>query len=242
MEIKILVVEDDKHIRETVKAYLVDAGYHVDICADGNDALDKFYDNLYHLVILDIMLPGVNGHELLKELRKLHDTPVLMMTALDDDANEIKAFTNEADDYVTKPFTIEILLKRVEALLRRSGVLRKEVCFGKLTLYPETYKAEYDSVDIGLTTKEFDILFLLVQNKNKVLSHEGLLTKIWGYDFDGGEGIVHVNIKRLRDKLPANIIKTIKGAGYCLTETERNRQPEGLSSRSENHEESEDEK
>jgi two-component system response regulator VanR len=218
MDIKVLVVEDDKHIRETVKAYLADAGYSVDTCADGNNALEKFYDNTYHLIILDIMLPGVNGHELLKELRKLHDTPVLMMTALDDDANEIKAFTNEADDYVTKPFTIEVLLKRAEALLRRSGVLKKEVCFGKLTLYPESYKAEYDGVDIGLTAKEFEILFLLIQNKNKVISHEGLLTKIWGYDFDGGEGTVHVNIKRLRDKLPVNIIKTVKGVGYCLKE------------------------
>jgi len=216
MEIKILVVEDDKHIRETVKAYLVDAGYQVDTCADGNDALERFYDNLYHLVILDIMLPGVNGHELLKELRKLHDTPVLMMTALDDDANEIKAFTNEVDDYVTKPFTIEILLKRAEALLRRSGILKKEICFGKLTLYPESYKAEYDGLDMGLTTKEFDILFLLLRNKGRVISHEGLLTKIWGYDFDGGEGTVHVNIKRLRDKLPENIIKTVKGVGYRL--------------------------
>ena len=216
MDIKILIVEDDKHIRETVKAYLAEAGYQVDTCTDGHDALEMFYDNLYHLIILDIMLPGVNGHELLKELRKLHDTPVLMMTALDDDANEIKAFTNEADDYVTKPFTIEILLKRVEALLRRSGVIKKEVCFGKLTLYPESYIAEYGGVDIGLTTKEFDILFLLLQYKNKVISHESLLTKIWGYDFDGGEGIVHVNIKRLRDKIPANIIKTVKGAGYCL--------------------------
>jgi len=218
MEIKILVVEDDTHIREVVKAYLTDAGYRVETCANGNSALEKFYDSQYHLIILDIMLPGVNGHELLKELRKLHDTPVLMMTALDDDANEIKAFTNEADDYVTKPFAIEILLKRAEALLRRSGVLKKEVCFGKLTLYPETYKAEYDGIDIGLTTKEFDIFFLLIQNRNRVLSQESLLTKIWGYDFEGGEGIVHVNIKRLRDKLPVNIIKTIKGAGYCLVE------------------------
>ena len=218
MDIKILVVEDDTHIRETVKAYLMDAGYQVDTCASGNDALEKFYDNIYHLIILDIMLPEVNGHELLKELRKLHDTPVLMMTALDDETNEIKAFTNEADDYVTKPFTIEILLKRVEALLRRSGVLKKEVCFGKLTLFPEAYKAEYDGANIDLTTKEFDILFLLVQNKNKILSQESLLIKIWGYDFEGGDGIVHVNIKRLRDKLPVNIIKTIKGAGYRLTE------------------------
>ena len=218
MDIKILVVEDDKHIRETVAAYLVNAGYGVDTCTDGNNALEKFYDNSYHLIILDIMLPGVNGHELLKELRKLHDTPVLMMTALDDDTNEIKAFTNEADDYVTKPFTIEVLLKRVEALLRRSGVLKKEVYFGKLTLYPESYNAEYDGVDIGLTAKEFEILFLLYQNKNKVVSHEGLLMKIWGYDFEGGEGTVHVNIKRLRDKLPEKIIKTVKGVGYCLRE------------------------
>jgi len=216
MDIKILVVEDDKHIRETVKAYLLESGYQVDTSADGDNALEKFYDNLYQLVILDIMLPGVNGHELLKELRKLSDMPVLMMTALDDDENEIQAFTNEADDYVKKPFTIEVLLKRVEALLRRSGILKKEVCWGKLTLYPESYKAEYDYTDIRLTSKEFDILFLLLQHKGRVLSYDEILTKIWGYDFDGGDGMVHVNIKRLRDKLPADLIKTVKGVGYCF--------------------------
>lgn len=216
MKIKILVVEDDKHIRETVTAYLLEAEYQVDTCSDGDSALEHFYEKIYHLIILDIMLPGVNGHELLKELRKLHDTPVLMMTALDDNENEIKAFSNEADDYVTKPFTIEVLLKRVEALLRRSGALKKEVCLGKLTLYPESYKAEYDGKDIGLTPKEFDILFLLLKNKNRVLTYESLLTKIWGYDFDGDERTVHVNIKRLRDKLPGDMIKTVKGVGYCL--------------------------
>lgn len=216
MDIKIMLVEDDKHIRETVKAYLQEAGYQVDACSDGDNALIMLYDNLYQLVILDIMLPGMDGHELLKELRKLHDTPVIMMTALDDDENEIRAFTNEADDYVTKPFTIEVLLKRIEALLRRTGVLKKEVCAGKLTLYPESYRAEYAGVDIGLTSKEFDVLFLLLQNKCRVLSYDKILTKIWGYDFEGGEGTVHVNIKRLRDKLPANLIKTIKGVGYCF--------------------------
>lgn len=216
MAINILVVEDDKHIREAVKTYLLRSGYQVDVSADGLEALEKFYDNLYQLVILDIMLPGMNGHELLKELRKIHDTPVLMMTALDDEENELRAFTNEADDYVTKPFTIEVLLKRVEALLRRNGVLKKEVCFGKLTLYPQSNKAEYEGADIGLTSKEFDILFLLLQNKDKVVSYESLLTKIWGYDFAGGEGTVYVNIKRLRDKLPTDMIKTVKGVGYCL--------------------------
>ena len=216
MSIKILLVEDDKHIRETVATYLKNSGYQVDTSADGNDALENIYDNLYQLAILDIMLPGVNGNELLKELRKLHNTPVLMMTALDDDENEIRAFSNEADDYVKKPFTIEVLLKRVEALLRRSGVLKKEVCCGKLTLYPEAYKAEYDGTDIGLTSKEFDILFLLVQNMDRVLAYESILTKIWGYDFEGGEGTVHVNIKRLRDKMTADMIKTVKGVGYLL--------------------------
>jgi len=216
MEIRILVVEDDKHIRDTVGAYFLEVGYLVDTSADGNDALVKIYDNLYHLIILDIMLPGINGHELLKELRKLNDTPVLMMTALGDNRNEILAFNNEADDYVVKPFTIEILLKRAEALLRRSGVLKKEVCLGKLAMYPETCKAEYEGADLGLTPKEFDILFLLLQNHGRILSYEGILTKIWGYDFNGGEGIVHVNIKRIRDKLPVNIIKTVKGMGYNL--------------------------
>ena len=220
MEIKILVVEDDEHIRDTVKAYLQNEGYQVETCEDGNKAQHCFYDNLYHLIILDIMLPGINGHELLKELRKIHDTPVLMMTALDDDENEIRAFTNEADDYITKPFTIEVLLKHAEALLRRSGALQKEIRFGKLTLLPEAFKAKYDGTDIGLTLKEFEVLSLLLKNKNRVLTYDGLLMKIWGYDFEGGEGVVHVNMKRLRDKLPVDIIKTVKGVGYCLKETE----------------------
>jgi two-component system response regulator VanR len=217
MDIQILVVEDDAHICEMVKKYLQKAGFHVDTCSDGNMALEQFYNKNYHLVILDIMLPGVDGQELLKEFRRIHDdTPVLMMTALSDDDNQMKAFSNEADDYVTKPFSMQILLKRVEALLRRSGVLKKEIHIGKLTLYPETYGVGYEGSQITLTPKEFEILLLFAQNKNKIIPHETLLVKIWGYDFDGNEGIVHANIKKLRDKLPENIIKTVKGVGYCL--------------------------
>ena len=126
MDIKILLVEDDENIRNTVKAFLVDAGYIVDACFDGDEAKKMLYDNVYQLIILDIMLPGINGHELLKETRKLSNTPVLMMTALADDENQIRAFDAEADDYVTKPFKIRLLLKRVDALLRRSGALSKE--------------------------------------------------------------------------------------------------------------------
>jgi len=216
MDIRILVVEDDTHIREMVKRFLQSSGYSVDAVADGNTALQLFYDQQYHLIILDIMLPGINGQELLKELRKMHNTPVLMMTALVDDENQLKAFTNEADDYVIKPFSMQILVKRAEALLRRSGVLKKEIKAGALSLFPETLKVEYKGNEIKLSPKEFDILLLLVQNHKTIIPHEMLLIKIWGYDFDGNEGIIHASMKKLRDKLPDNPVKTVKGIGYCL--------------------------
>jgi len=216
MDIRILLVEDDEHINNSVKAFLSETGYSVDACMDGNEALVKFYENNYHLAILDIMLPGISGHELLREFRKMNNTPILMMTALADDANQIKAFDAEADDYITKPFKIQILLKRVEALLRRSGALSKELRHGKLRLKPEDYHAEYNSTTLNLTLKEFEILMLFIKNKGKTLSHDSILSRVWGYDFDGGESTVHTHIKNLRNKLPENIIKTIRGVGYRL--------------------------
>ena len=216
MDIQILVVEDNEHIRNMVKTYLVEAGYLVDECADGGRALEMFYDKTYHLVILDIMLPGMNGQELLKEIRKLNNTPILMMTALNDDENQIRAFANEADDYVTKPFNIQLLVMRVEALLRRCGLLSKEITHGKLILFPESFKAEYDGTALSLTRKEFEILMLLVQSKGKALSPAAILSKIWGYDFDCDEGAVWTHMKNLRAKLPENIIKTVRGVGYML--------------------------
>jgi len=218
MEIKILLVEDDENINNTVSAFLIEAGYAVDSCMDGDTALVKFYDNNYHLAILDIMLPGMNGHELLREFRKINNTPILMMTALADDENQIKAFDAEADDYVTKPFKIQILLKRVEALLRRSGALSKEIHYGKLILTPEDFKAVYNGEELTLTLKEFEILMLFAQNKSKTLSHEAILSRVWGYEFDGGDSTVHTHIKNLRAKLPENIIKTVRGVGYRLEE------------------------
>lgn len=141
MDIQILIVEDDENISDMTKKFLLEEGYSVDTCFHGEEALEQFYNKNYHLVILDIMLPGLNGHELLKEFRNIRDTPVLIMTALDDDDSQLKAFRNEADDYVTKPFSMQILIKRVEALLRRSGALKREICAGKLILYPLSYIA-----------------------------------------------------------------------------------------------------
>ncbi|MCL2889134.1 MAG: response regulator transcription factor [Eggerthellaceae bacterium] len=216
MDIKILVVEDDEHILEMAAGFLRKAGYSVDSCANGDAALIKLYDNNYHLAIFDIMLPGTNGHKLLRETRKLGDTPVLMMTALGDDENQLSAFINEADDYIVKPFSMLILVKRVEAILRRSGTLKKTISAGRLTLFPESYRAIFDDKEIFFTPREFDILALLTRNAGKIITHEVLIARIWGYEFEGNEGIVHANIKKLRSKLPENIIRTVKGVGYCL--------------------------
>jgi len=216
MNIHILVVEDDVLLQNMACKFLQKEGWTVDACANGDDALELIYDKVYHLIILDIMIPGMNGHELLKELRRICETPVLMMSALSDDDNQFRAFESHADDYVTKPFSMRILVKRAEALLRRSGVLKKEIDAGKLTLFPETYIAEYDGKKFALTPKEFEIMELFARNAGKIITHETLLTRIWGYDFDGNEGIIHANIKKLRDKLPCDIIRTVKGVGYCL--------------------------
>jgi two-component system response regulator VanR len=227
MDIAILVVEDDEHIGQAIRAFLREAGYRVDLCADGNEAHGKIYDRRYQLVILDIMLTGMNGQELLKELRKLSDTPALMMTALSGDSHEINAFDNLADDYITKPFSMLVLLKRVEALLRRSGVLQNELRLGALSLYPASYKACWEGRELPLTIREFEILLLLAGRRGTVVSHETILTRLWGYDYAGNEGTVHTHIKNLRGKLPGNIIKTVRGLGYTVEAGSREKNGSG---------------
>ena len=221
MDIRILLVEDDETICNTVKTFLLEAGYMVDACYDGNVALQQFYDHNYHLVILDILLPGMSGYDLLQEFRKLNTVPILMMSALSDEEDQIRAFDGEADDYVTKPFKIQLLLKRVEALLRRSGALAKELHFRSLILRTEDYVAFYDGKEIALTPTEFEIVMLLIQHLGRTMSHETILSRIWGYDFDGDESIVHTHMKNIRAKLPENMIKTVRGIGYRIEEEPR---------------------
>jgi len=216
MDINILVAEDDEHIGKTIKAFLLDAGYHVELYTDGGAACERLYDKKFNLAILDIMLPGMDGQEILKNLRKASDVPVIIITALSGDSTQLKAFDNLADDFVAKPFSMQVLLKRVEALLRRSGALQKEIRQGELCLNRETFKAFWDGSELPLTLREFEILCLLANNENKVVSHETLLNKIWGYDYYSSEGTVHTHIKNLRAKLPENIIRTIRGVGYSL--------------------------
>jgi two-component system response regulator VanR len=216
MDIHILVAEDDEHIGKTIKAFLLDAGYHVELCGNGQSACERLYERKFNLAILDIMLPGMDGQEILKEFRKVSDAPVMVITALSGDGNQLQAFDNLADDFVAKPFSMQIMLKRVEALLRRSGALQKELEIGGLRMNRETFKAFWDGQELPLTLREFEILCLLANNEDRVVSHETLLNKVWGYDYYSSEGTVHTHIKNLRSKLPQNIIKTVRGVGYSL--------------------------
>jgi len=216
MDIHILVAEDEEHIGNTIKAFLLDAGYHVELCVDGQAACERLYDKKFQLAILDIMLPGMDGQEILKEFRKVSDVPVMVITALSGDGNQLQAFDNLADDFVAKPFSMQVMLKRVEALLRRSGALQKELQIGGLRMNRETFKAFWEGQELPLTLREFEILCLLANNEERVVTHETFLNKIWGYDYYSSEGTVHTHIKNLRAKLPENIIKTVRGVGYSL--------------------------
>lgn len=219
-DIRILLVEDDSSIRNTAKAFLERDGFIVDTCEDGLQGLTQFFDQSYQLVILDIMLPSMNGMEILQEIRQESDVPVLMMTALDDEKNQLNAFAYQADDYITKPFYMNVLVKRVEAILRRIGLLKQEIRIGKsLCLYPGSKKVTYREKDIEVTAKEFDILVLLAQANGGIVTREKMITHLWGYDFEGNERIIDTHIKNLRGKFPCAIIQTIKGVGYRLEDS-----------------------
>lgn len=216
----ILVVEDDKHINEVVSEYMRDAGYIVLSCDNGESALAALNHNEnIDLFILDIMLPKVSGLELLKVVRdsSLHkDKPVIMLTALGDEMTQIQCFDALADDYVTKPFSPKVLVKRAQGLFRRSGSEPKILQYGNVEISYESFEVTDCGEQIKLTHREFELLGTLMNNAGKVLNRQQLLNHAWGYEYFGDERIVDVHIKNLRKKLKSNIITTIKGVGYKL--------------------------
>ncbi len=220
---KILVVDDEKLIVKGIKFSLEQDEYEVDCAYDGEEALEKVRNNGYDLVILDLMLPKMNGYDVCRELREFSDVPVIMLTAKDQDMDKIMGLEYGADDYVTKPFNIVEVKARIKAILRRVG--RKEekeqtvAVFGELTVDPENRRALVNGADAGLTAKEFEILQLLSSNPDKIYDRDKLLTAIWGEDFYGDARTVDVHIRRLREKIekdPGNpiYIHTKWGIGY----------------------------
>lgn len=211
----ILVVEDDKDIQELISEILKAEGYSVLTAGNGLDGYQIYKEEKLDLLILDIMMPKMDGYQLAKLIRKKDDKlPIIMLTALEEEYDEIKGFEIGADDYINKPFSFNVLLRRVNAILKRTKNERKEIEFKDIKLDLESYTAIFNGKETELTNKEFDILHYLMTNKNKVVLRQTLMDNIWGWNFKGDSRVLDTHIKNLRKKLKIDYIKTLKGVGY----------------------------
>jgi two-component system alkaline phosphatase synthesis response regulator PhoP len=221
---RILIVDDEPLITKTLQAYLEQEGFSVDVAADGDSALKLARTGHPRLVVLDIMLPGMDGLEVLRRLRQESDVYVLMLTARADETDKIVGLNMGADDYLTKPFSPRELVARIKAVLRRGrapSAGEGTLTFQHLRIDPEGRQVWKDGAAVDLTAIEFDLLRVLALNRSRVLSREQLIEQVWGYDYYGDDRVVDVHIARLRKKLeddPDNprLVVTVRGAGYRL--------------------------
>ena len=214
---KILIVEDEPDIQELLEAYLREAGYETVVAGDGVEALSLFQTQPFDLVLLDVCLPKIDGFGVCEMIRRQSRLPVVMLTALDGEADQLRGFGLDIDDYVTKPFSMPVLLEKIRVILRRSGSgSRQEDClrYRDLVVNPDTMEALLDGQPLELTTREFELLRLLLASPGRVFTREMLLSRIWGYDSYVEERVVDSHIKNLRHKLKRNYIETVRGVGY----------------------------
>ena len=218
MNTSILVMEDDVNIQELIVEFLKAEGYDVDYASDGLEGIQLFKKKEYDLVLLDIMMPNLDGYSVCKMIRQTSNVPIIFLTALNEESNQLKGFELECDDYITKPFSFNLLIQRVKAVLRRGriNISSDLLIFEKLKLDLNTYSAQIDDQNIELTLKEFNILKMLIEKYPQVVTRENLLDIIWGYDYYGDTRIVDAHIKNLRKKIILPYIKTVKGIGYTL--------------------------
>lgn len=220
---RILIVEDDKNIMSIIEKYLINEGYTVFTAKDGLQGLTVFNEETVDLVILDVMMPKLDGFQVLKEMRSVSNIPVLMLTAKKSVDDRIKGFDCGADDYVLKPFSPREVIKRVEAIIKRTYGMDQEstvITFNKLTLDTNLQQLKSSKGSIVLTSAEFDILEVFFKNPNQVLSRGQLIEKAFGYDYDGYDRSIDTHIKRIRKKISEiceeDYIQTKYGAGYVL--------------------------
>ncbi len=218
---KILIVDDDLHIRELIKVFLSNEGFEVYEASDGVEALSKLEAVKVDMVILDIMMPNMDGWQLCRELRESYDIPLLMITAKGETSQKIKGFELGTDDYLVKPFDPLELVVRVKALLKRYQIVSSQVVqIGKLSMNRKTYEVTVGSENLTLPLKEFELLYKLGSYPGRTISREQLIEDIWGYDFEGNERTLDVHINRLRERFPEEQcdfkIRTIRGLGYRL--------------------------
>jgi two-component system response regulator MprA len=226
MSERILIIEDEERIAQFLKRGLIYEGYRVDVAYDGQSGLDTARDQPPDLVILDWMLPGLDGLEVCRRLRAASDVPILMLTAKEEVADRVTGLDAGADDYLIKPFDFEELMARIRALFRRAAPSsRPEVLhFNDLTLDTGTHRAQRGDRYIDLTAKEYELLELFMRNPRRVLTREMIFDRVWGYDFGGESNIIEVYVRYLRQKteegsLP-RLIHTVRGVGYVLREDE----------------------
>ncbi|MCT8386665.1 response regulator YycF [Leuconostoc mesenteroides] len=232
---KVLVVDDEKPISDIIKFNLTKEGYDVVTAADGQEALDMYNDGNPDLVLLDQMLPEVDGIEVLRQIRSKSDVPVIMVTAKDSEIDKVLGLEMGADDYVTKPFSNRELVARVKANLRsRKSVSQtseetfnstEDIHLGDLVIHPQAYMVSKDGADIELTHREFELLYYLAQHIGQVMTREHLLQQVWGYDYFGDVRTVDVTVRRLREKIEdnpshPNWLATRRGVGYYLRPSE----------------------
>lgn len=213
---KILIVEDEIDIREGISEYLSEVGYDVMVAEDGQEGIDLFKSNEFDLVLLDIMLPKINGFGVLSQIREISDVPVMMLTAMTDDYSQIMSFNEKADDYITKPFSVVVLHKRIEALqIRIQGRQQNNKWIYKdVEVDFLGFCAKKDNNPVDLKPKEIKLLELLIKHKNQVLTRNQMLDSLWEIDEAPADRVIDVYIKNLRKKLDLDCITTVKGIGY----------------------------
>ena len=217
---KILVVEDDLDIQELLKNFLQEAGYSIVLANDGVEALSIFSDVQFDLILLDIMLPKIDGFAVCELIRKQSQVPIIMLTALNGEEEQIRGLDMQVDDYITKPFSMPVLIRKIAAVLRRSTISQNQehqtVAYKNLILDLDSYSALVNGESYELTQREFEILRELLLNQGRVLTRQILLERLWKYDFYGDERVIDTHIKNLRKKLGIDFIQTIRGVGYKI--------------------------
>lgn len=222
-KLKILVVDDESRMRKLVRDFLVKQNYEVLEAGDGEKALDIFFEQKdIALVILDVMMPKMDGWQVCREIRNYSKVPIIMLTAKSDERDELQGFDLGVDEYITKPFSPKILVARVEAILRRSNLLISEdvLSAGGIELNKAAHMVRIDGKDVDLSYKEFELLAYFMENKGIALSREKILNNVWNYDYFGDARTIDTHVKKLRSKLgeKGELIKTIWGMGYKLEE------------------------
>ena len=219
---RILIVEDEPEIRQLLASYLINEGYSVSEAEDGVTAIELFSKEKFDLLILDIMIPKIDGYGVCEFVKKKSDVPVIFLSALDDERSMVKGYDSLADDYVTKPFSMPVFLRKVKAVLRRdrplTGEEHQQFTYKDIVMIPDMMKVTVSGREVELTSKEFDILLVLIKNPGRVYTRELLLEMLWDYDSLVDERIVDSHIKNLRHKIGEGVVETVRGRGYRVAQ------------------------